>query len=69
MRTDTATAVSALTMFDEMTEQDPETYVASMINDNEDPTDMDYDLEETTTFVLGGNIRSQSEQEEEGQDG
>ncbi|KAE8796715.1 hypothetical protein D1007_28365 [Hordeum vulgare] len=53
MSTGTAAARAALTMFDGMIEQEQEKYVESMINDNEDPTEMDYDLEETTTFVPG----------------
>ncbi|KAE8811480.1 hypothetical protein D1007_11867 [Hordeum vulgare] len=46
-------ARAGVNMFDGMTEQDRKAYVASMINDNEEPVEMEYDMEKTIAFVLG----------------
>ncbi|KAE8779489.1 putative WRKY transcription factor 40 [Hordeum vulgare] len=48
MSTGTATAQVALHVFDGMSKQDREAYLATMINDNKDAFEMDYELEETT---------------------
>ncbi|KAE8783472.1 putative WRKY transcription factor 40 [Hordeum vulgare] len=43
----------ALDMFDEMSQQYLETYLASMINENEDLTHVEYEMEEMAAFVIG----------------
>ncbi|KAE8795054.1 hypothetical protein D1007_30259 [Hordeum vulgare] len=53
MSTSTGGHRVAVDMFARMTEQDREVYLASMINDNEDLTEMDYELEATTAFEVG----------------
>ncbi|KAE8815427.1 hypothetical protein D1007_07165 [Hordeum vulgare] len=40
-------------MFDGIPQQDRETNLANIINENEDPAHMEYEMEETGTFVIG----------------
>ncbi|KAE8801095.1 hypothetical protein D1007_23306 [Hordeum vulgare] len=53
MSTGTVIVGAALNMYDGMTEQDRDVYVTSMINGNEDLTELEYEMEDTTAFVLG----------------
>ncbi|KAE8775520.1 hypothetical protein D1007_51961 [Hordeum vulgare] len=53
MSTGSVTVWAALNMFDGMIEQDQKSYVTSLISDSEDPTELEYELKDTTAFVLG----------------
>ncbi|KAE8770816.1 hypothetical protein D1007_57377 [Hordeum vulgare] len=47
------TARATHDMLYEMSQQDQETYLANMINENEDSSHVEYEMEETNAFVVG----------------